>query len=77
MQPMILAILFQSALLTAQVGTPGIQGTVTDAAGNMAVAGAFVTAIRSGLPLASQTAASASGWPVILPQSRLRLQSFG
>jgi len=77
MQRMILAILFQSAVLMAQVGTAGIQGTVTDAASKRAVAGKFVTAIRSGLPPASQTAASASGWPVILPLSRLRLQPFG
>jgi hypothetical protein len=60
MHRMILAILFQSAVLMAQVGTASIQGTVTDAASNKAVAGAYVTAIRSGLPPASQTAESAS-----------------
>lgn len=77
MRRMIPAILLQSAVLMAQVGTASFQGTVTDAASNETVAGAFVTAGRSGSPRASQTAESAGGWPVILPQSRLRRQPLG
>lgn len=76
MQRMILATLLQSAVLMAQVGTASIQGTVTDGASNQGVSGASVTAIRSGLPRGRRTAASAGGWPVIVPQSRPRLQPF-
>jgi hypothetical protein len=40
----------------AQTGTGGIQGTVTDVSNNKPIAGAFVIAIRSGLPPLSQAA---------------------
>ena len=40
----------------AQTATGSIQGTVADARNNKPVAGAFVTAIRAGLPPFSQTA---------------------
>jgi hypothetical protein len=44
-----------SFALIAQSGAPSIQGTVTDGSNNKAIGGAFVTAIRSGLPPFSQT----------------------
>src|SRR6516162_2840394 len=50
-------LIFTSSIaLMAQTGTGGIQGTVTDASNNKPIAGAFVIAIRSGLPPLSQTA---------------------
>jgi Carboxypeptidase regulatory-like domain len=45
-----------SAALTAQTGSGSIQGKVTDASSNKPIAGAFVIAIRSGLPPVSQIA---------------------
>ncbi len=59
MRRIIIGILFQAAISTAQVGTASIQGTVADSGSNKAVAGAIVTAVRIGLPPASQTAATA------------------
>jgi hypothetical protein len=44
----------------AQKGTGDIQGTVTDASNSKPIAGAFVIAIRSGLPPLSQTAQTGS-----------------
>jgi hypothetical protein len=44
-----------SPALTAQTGTGSIQGAVTDASNSKPVGGAFVMAIRSGLPPLSQT----------------------
>src|SRR6516162_6980726 len=50
-------LIFTSSLpLMAQTGTGGIQGTVTDVSNNKPIAGAFVIAIRSGLPPLSQAA---------------------
>ena len=56
MQRLLILILTSSLALMAQTGTGGIQGTVTDASNNKPIAGAFVIAIRSGLPPLSQTA---------------------
>jgi Carboxypeptidase regulatory-like domain len=53
----LVSLIFTSNLaLLAQTATGNIQGTVTDASSNKPIAGAFVIAIRSGLPPISQTA---------------------
>ena len=58
MRMLALAFLFQSAALLAQ--TASIQGTVADATNHQPIAGALVTAVRAGLPPASQTATTGS-----------------
>ena len=49
-------IVTSTLALQAQTATGSIQGTITDATSNKPIAGAFVIAIRSGLPPVSQTA---------------------
>lgn len=58
MQRLLILIFTSSLAATAQTGTGAIQGTVADASSNKPIAGAFVIAIRSGLPPVSQTAQS-------------------
>ena len=60
MRTLALAFLLQSAALFAQSVTAIVQGTVTNATNHQPVAGALVTAVRAGLPPASQTATTAS-----------------
>jgi hypothetical protein len=55
-----LAIVFQSAILLAQTNTASIQGSVADATNKKPISGALVSAIRSGLPPASQTVTTAA-----------------
>jgi len=57
----LILIITSNLALMAQTGTGGIQGTVTDASNNKPIAGAFVIAIRSGLPPLSQTAQTGAG----------------
>ena len=54
-----IAILPCAALL-AQSTTVSVQGAVTDASSKKPISGAYITAIRSGLPPASQTVTSAA-----------------
>jgi len=60
MHKITLAILFQAGALLAQTGTASIQGTLSDATNKKAIAGAFVSAVRSGLPSTSRTATTAA-----------------
>jgi hypothetical protein len=55
----VFAFFILSAASIGQSGTATIQGSVTDALNKKPVSGALVTAIRSGLPPASQTATTA------------------
>jgi len=55
--PRLLILVLTSGLaLMAQTATGSMQGAVTDAGNGKPIGGAFVTAIRSGLPPLSQTA---------------------
>lgn len=56
MQRLLILIFASRLALLAQTATGNIQGTVADASSNKPIAGAFVIAIRSGLPPVSQTA---------------------
>jgi hypothetical protein len=55
----VLVALLSASAFYAQ-SAAGIQGTVTDAVTKKPISGAFVTALRTGLPPASQTASSAA-----------------
>jgi len=50
MQRLALVFAFQTAMSLAQGGTATIQGNLSEVKGKKAIAGAFVTAVRSGLP---------------------------
>lgn len=58
MQRLLILIFTSGLALTAQTAASSIQGKVADASSNKPIAGAFVIAIRAGLPPVSQTAQS-------------------